>query len=169
MKKITIAFRKFFNKKKFKYGGYAVAMTAGVIVVIMIVNLLATTLDENFDLTLDLTANRVYSLTMQTEHVLEGLTQDIYIYTLFAQGNEDPTFNELIERYKGKSKHIHVSNIDMVKNPGIISYYENVKDVNLSMGGAIVSTSDDPTDPTQSFKIIDAYDIYGYLQLHSFF
>lgn len=162
MKKLSITLRKFFNKKKFKYGGYAAGMTALVITVILLVNLLVTTMDEKFDLSVDLTANRVYSLTLQSKHILEELSQDIYIYTLFSQGYEDETLSELLERYKGKSEFIHISNIDMVKSPGVVSYYENVKGVNLSGGGAIISTSDDPTDPTQSFKIIDGYDIYGY-------
>ncbi len=162
MNKAKINFSKYFNKKKFKYGGYAIAMTIGVITVVLLLNIAVTTLDENFDLSLDLTANRVYSLTSQTDHVLDNLSQDIYIYTLFSPGRKDVTFDELIERYKGKSKFIHVENIDMVKSPGIVSYYENVKDINLTLGGAIISSSADPTDPAQSFKIIDQYDIYGY-------
>ncbi|MCK5128839.1 MAG: GldG family protein [Clostridiales bacterium] len=162
MKKIMIKFKRIFNKRKFKYGGYAAGMTAAVVIVVLLINLLVTTLDTNFDISFDLTANRVYSLTAQTEHVLDALEQDVYIYTLFSQGQEDPTINELVERYKGKSKNIHLSNIDMVKNPRIVSYYENKKGIMLSQGGLIVSTSDDPTNPEQSFKILDVYDLFGY-------
>lgn len=162
MKNFSTTLRRMFNKKKFKYGGYAAAMTAGLIVVVLLLNLLVTSLDSKFDLSIDLTANRVYSLTQKTEHILNDLSQDIYIYTLFQQGNEDTTFNELITKYKAKTKHIHVKNIDIVKNPGAVSFYENEKDISISAGGAIVSTSEDPTDPKQSFKVLNQYDLYSY-------
>ena len=162
MSEFSKKIRKFFNKKKFKYGGYAVAMTIGVVVVVFLLNLLLIYLDDNFNLSLDLTANKVYSLTMQTEHVLDELTEDIYVYTLYSQGSEDETMTELLERYKALSDKIHVQNIDMVRNPGAVSFYENEKNVSVSSGGLIVSTSGDPTDPKQRFKLLDAYDIYSY-------
>jgi hypothetical protein len=150
------------NKKKFKYGGYAASMSAGLIVVILLLNLLITSLDDKYDLSLDLTANRVYSLTQKSEHILEELDRDIYIYTLYSQGKEDQSFMELMEKYKSKSKHIHVRNIDVVKNPGAVSFYENKKDININGNGAIVSTSADPTDPKQNFKVLSQYDFYSY-------
>jgi len=154
--------KKFFNKKKFKYGGYAVAMTIGVVVVVFILNILLIYLDDNFNLSLDLTANKVYSLTMQTEHILDDLSEDIYIYTLYSQGSEDQTMTELLERYAGRSDKIHIENIDMVKSPGKVKYYEDEKDMSLSTRGLIVSTSADLADPKQNFKILDTYDIYSY-------
>ncbi len=162
MKKFLIGARKFFNRKQFKYGGYAIVMTVALVAVLVIVNLLATSLDEKFNLSLDLTENRIYSLTMQTEHILEGLSQDVYIYTLFTDDFEDETFSELLDKYKTKSEYIHVENINLVKNPGAVKYYQDNKDFTISIGGAIISTSPDTNNPSQSFKVIDYYDLYSY-------
>ncbi len=162
MNSILLKLRRKFSKKKFKYGGYATAMTITLIIIVVLINVLVTTLDENFNLSLDLTANRVYSLTSQSEYILDNLDQDIYIYTLLNQGEDDLYIQELVNRYKSKSEHIHYENIDMVKNPGIVSYYENVKDVTLYSRSIIVSTSQDPKDSMQSFKLLGYNDIYSY-------
>ena len=155
-------FSKKLNKKKFKYGGYAIAMTAGIVAVIVLLNLLLIYLDTNYNLSIDLTANRVYSLTKQTEHILDELDTDIYIYTLYTKDYEDAAVDALLNRYKSMSKYIHVDNINMTQSPGKVAFYENEKDISLSVNGLIVSTSADTTDPKQSFKILDGYDMYSY-------
>lgn len=168
MKEFFGSVKKFFNKKKFKYGGYAIVMTIILVVVIVMVNVLITTLADKFNLSIDLTANKVYSLTKQTDHILEGLDQDIYIYTTFAKEHEEipqvVTFLELLDRYKLKSKYIHIENIDIEKNPGKIAYYEKEKGVAVFAGNTIISTSADTLDSTQSFKMINFNDIYSYSQ-----
>ncbi len=152
----------FFKNKKFKYGGYALLMSAIVIVIAFVFNMGTEYLDNKFDLSLDLTENRIYSLTSQTEHILESLSQDVYIYTLFEPGNENSTVKELLEKYSTGSKFVHVENIDMVKQPGKVLYYQQVKELSLSQNSIIVSDSADTSNPRQSFKLLDDYDLYSY-------
>ncbi len=155
-------FKKFLNNKKFKYGGYALIITVIVIVIAFMFNMFVEYLDDRFDLSLDLTENRVYSLTSQTEHILEGLSQDVYIYTLFDPGQENETIAELLDKYSSGSKFVHVENIDMVSQPGKVLYYEQVKDITLSQGSIIVTDSYDTSNTKQNFKVLDYYDMYGY-------
>jgi ABC-2 type transport system permease protein len=153
---------KFLNKKKFKYGGYAFLLTVIVIVIAYVFNMFTEYLDDRFDLSLDLTENRIYSLTSQTEHILDELSQDIYIYTLYQKGQENNTVVELLEKYSTGSKYVHVENIDMVSQPGKVLYYEQVKDISLSQSSIIVTNSADTTNTKQSFKVLDYLDLYGY-------
>lgn len=152
-----------FNNKKFKYGGYAAAMTIFVIVVVLLLNYLVTTLDEYFDLSADMTATRIYSLTQQTKDFLAELDQDIYIYTTYSEdykGMDSDQITELVDNYKSQTSRLHYRNIDVVLNPGAKSFYEH-KGYSISSGNIIVSTSDDPADRNQRFKVLDRYDIYS--------
>ena len=109
-----------------------------------------------------MTANRVYSLTKQTEYVLNNLEDDIYIYTLYSNNYEDPDVMELLNKYKSKSKKIHVENIDIEATPGKIAYYQNVKQARISLNGIIVTNAADTADTKQSFKILDSNDMFSY-------
>ena len=162
MKEFAKKVRMFFNKKKFKYGGYAVIMTAGVVAVIVLLNLLLIYLDNKFTMSIDLTANRVYSLTKQTEYIIDDLSQDIYIYTFSGEDSEDETLSELLDRYMSGSKYIHLKNINLVNNPGAVTYYEQEKNISVSYSSLVVSDSEDPANPKQTFKVLDFYDIYSY-------
>ena len=70
-----------FKSKKFKYGGYATVMTAIVIAAVIVVNLLAGLIP----LRLDLTRNKLYTLSEQTYDVLKNLDEDVTIYLLVNQ------------------------------------------------------------------------------------
>ena len=69
----------FLNKKSFKYGTNAAIITAAVIVMAVVLNLLVGMLD----LKLDLTPNKLFSLSDATVNILEGLDKDVEIIGLF--------------------------------------------------------------------------------------
>ena len=55
-----------------------------------------------------------------------------------------------------------MTNIDVKSNPGMVSYYSKTKGENLSDGYVVVSSSADPNDETQRYKVLDSYDMYLY-------
>ena len=52
-----------FNSKKFKHGAMATAFTCVFIAVVVLVNVVATILFDRFPITIDLTENKIYSVS----------------------------------------------------------------------------------------------------------
>jgi ABC-type uncharacterized transport system involved in gliding motility auxiliary subunit len=97
-----------FKSNKFKYGGYATLITAIVIAIVIVINLVV----DQIDWKADLTQNQMFSLSDQTYKVLDSLKQDINIIGLYETGNEDRIITEIIDRYQARSKRITFKTID---------------------------------------------------------
>lgn len=150
MKKLNILSS--FRSRKFKYGGYATLITAIVLVVLIVINLVSGMIP----LRLDLTSNKIYSLSEQTYSMLKGLKDDIVIYNIGDPTSASPAVNEIIKRYEGSSKHISMDYIDPVRDPLTAQRY--TKDgQQLSVGSIVVENGD-------VFRIINQDDMYNLSQ-----
>lgn len=166
MKKFKIKPGKLFKNKKFKYGGYAAAITIFVIAGVMLLNYLVTTLDNYFNLSIDMTETRIYSLTNQTETILEKLDEEIYIYTTYDENllgniNGDTNIIEMLENYDSASKMVEINNIDILDNPGAVSFYRS-EGHQINQGDVIVTNSEDMSSPDQRYWVLDSYDFNKY-------
>lgn len=138
-----------FKDKKFKYGGYATMMTAFVLAILVVVNLVV----GQIPFKLDLTENHMFSLSDQTESVLKNLDQDIEIIGMYQSGQENIMLDEILQKYRRGSKHISITYIDPVKNPTFSSQY--TKDgTSLGEGSYIVESGD-------KYKVIDYMDLFN--------
>lgn len=135
------------NKSLLKYGGYAWAMTAIVVIVVIVLNMAASHLNIKFDLT----KNKLYSISEDTVTLLHGLTEDVNIYSVYADGEEMPVVTEILDKYASTSKHIKVENVDPYKNPQFTAkYVKNGEPV--SVGSVVVSSA-------KGYKIISENDL----------
>lgn len=138
-----------FKDKKFKYGGYATLLTAFVLAILVVINLVV----DQISFKLDLTENRMFSLSDQTEKIVKNLDQEIRIIGLYQTGQENRMFDEILQKYRKINKNISITYIDPVKNPTFSSKY--TKDgTNLREGSYIVESD-------ERFKIIDYYDLFN--------
>lgn len=138
-----------FKDKKFKYGGYATLLTAFVLAILVVINLVV----DQISFKLDLTENRMFSLSDQTEKIVKKLDQEIRIIGLYQTGQENRMFDEILQKYRKINKNISITYIDPVKNPTFSSKY--TKDgTNLREGSYIVESD-------ERFKIIDYYDLFN--------
>lgn len=138
-----------FKDKKFKYGGYATLLTAFVLAILVVVNLLV----GQIPFKIDLTENQLFSLSDQTEKVLENLDQEIRIIGLYETGRENPVFDEILQKYRRLNKNISITYIDPVKNPTFANKY--TKDGESLKEGSYIVESD------ERFKIIDYFDLFN--------
>ena len=138
-----------FKDKKFKYGGYATLLTAFVLAILVVVNLLV----DQIPFKIDLTENQLFSLSDQTEKVLENLDQEIRIIGLYETGRENPVFDEILQKYRRLNKNISITYIDPVKNPTFANKY--TKDGESLKEGSYIVESD------ERFKIIDYFDLFN--------
>ncbi len=139
-----------FKNKNFKYGGYAALLTIIVIGMLAVLNLLA----EQVPLKLDLSKNKLFSLSKQTYEIISDLDQDITIYALYESGKENTDITEILKKYTDRSKKIHLKFVDPNKNPGFVRKY--AKDGgNLSLGSLVVESG-------KRVKAIPASDLFNF-------
>ena len=113
--------KKIFNRRSLKYGSNSAILIVAVIAIAVLVNLLVGTLD----LKLDLTPNKLFSLSDVTKTELDKLEQDVEIIGLFDDGkisadSEFKQVTDLLALYQ-KNPHIKVKYIDPDKDPTIIN------------------------------------------------
>lgn len=110
------------NLRKLRIGTYGIVMTAVVIVIAVIVNLIVSALPTtvthiNTD-TVDF-----YSTGDETAQIIDAMKYDVTFYLIAERGSENSMIEELLSRYEGMSGHISVKNIDPAVNPTFISQY----------------------------------------------
>lgn len=108
-----------FNTRKFKGGAYATTISAVVIAIVVIINLMFTKLN----ITVDLTADGKYSLTEETIEMLSELEDEITFYYLVQSGNEIDMFDKILSQYTKYGETITLVQKDPVLNPKFASQY----------------------------------------------
>lgn len=136
---------KLLSSRKFKYGGFATAVTIGFIVLVLVVNIIATLLLDRFPLSIDLTGGGVYELSSESLEIVNSVDDDINIHVLVEeQAFTDPSsrysyqVSEVLKKYEQNNPRIQVSYIDLNSNPTFASQYA---DESLAAGDIIVESS----------------------------
>jgi len=95
-------------------GTYAMAVTAVVLAILIVVNIFAAKLPTNLT-KLDISASKLYSITSNTKVVVNNLQQDVTIYWVVQADQEDSVLENLLSKYESLSPHISV----VKKNPDV--------------------------------------------------
>jgi len=147
-----------FKSRKFRQGSLATAITVMVIVLIVIVNMVATVLSSRFSISIDMTENRAFSLSGETVDLLKNVNKDVTVYILASEDDfvygGDPYYiqaNEVIGRYAQHTQYIDVVYMDIVKNPDFRAKYPNLA---LVPGNVIVECGNNST-------MLTAYDLFN--------
>jgi len=150
MKKINIA--ESFKTKKTRYGGYATLMATVVIAILVVLNLIVGELGWE----VDLTKNKIYSISDQTNKILDNLQKDINIYVLQEPGKEDRLVSIILNKYSERSKKVKIEYRDPVKYPQFAKKY--------STGGEDVIEGSIVVESGNKFRLISPWDLanYGY-------
>lgn len=122
------------SKKHIKNGSYSIAITAIVIAVLAAVNLVVGQIPSQYT-QIDISDQKLYTISDETKDILKELNQDVTIYRIVQDGQEDETISKLLQRYEDSSSHIKVEDKDPVVNPNFASQYT---DDNLSNNSLIV-------------------------------
>jgi ABC-type uncharacterized transport system involved in gliding motility auxiliary subunit len=127
--------KKMFHDRKFRYGGYSTLITAVVLAILLVVNLVAGKLNVN----VDLTKNKLYSLSDQSYKVLEGLKQNVTIYGFYQSGTEDPIVKEILSKYQKGSDKINIVYKDPIKYPQFAAQFDT-DGVQVGEGSIVVQS-----------------------------
>lgn len=135
--------------KNIRIGAYSLAMVVISIIICVMINLSLGKIPSNY-ITFDLTSNKLYSLTKETENLLDSLQTDVTIYVLANENTQDATLKKTLEQYNSLSEHIEVSYEDPAVNPKFYSKYSETE-VNQN---SIIVVND------KRSKVIDYSSIY---------
>lgn len=108
-----------FSGRKFRSGAYATMLSVVVIVIVLVVNMLVSKMNIQFDLT----SQSMYSLTSDTKTLLKGLNDDITIYYMVQQGSEKDEFMKIAKLYDSSSSKVTLVEKDPVLYPTFAAKY----------------------------------------------
>ena len=133
----------------FKGGSYAIVMTALVLALLIVVNILAGALPANFT-KLDISSSKLYSVTSNTKAVVNALEQDVTIYWVVQSGKEDDVIDNLLAKYDSLSDHIQV----VKKNPDVYpTFAQQYTDETVANNSLIVVSG-------EKYRYVPYSDIY---------
>ena len=98
----------------FQGGSYSLVITAVVLALLIVLNILVSALPSNLT-KYDISAAKLYSITSNTKAVVNALEEDVTIYWIVQSGEEDDVIENLLDKYDALSDHIEV----VKKNPDI--------------------------------------------------
>ena len=96
------------NRNAFCGGAYSLILSAVVLTILIVVNILVNALPENLT-KYDISAAKLYSITSNTKAVVNGLDEDVTIYWIVQADKEDAVIENLLNKYDSLSDHIPVS------------------------------------------------------------
>ncbi len=133
----------------FSMGAYSSVTVCIVIALVVVVNLIASRLPKNYT-NFDITSNKMYTLTEQTQNVLKTLDEDIEIYVIQDENSADTTVAQTLKGYADASPYIRITYIDPVANPQFVNQYAAGS---ITMNSIIVESG-------KRYKIISYQDLY---------
>ena len=137
------------NKKLLKHGTYSMAVTAVVIAIVVVLNLVVQEIPSKYR-EIDLSSQKLYTIGEQTEKILKNLKKDVTLYYIAQDGTESSDIKNLLEKYEEGSKHITVEQKDPAVSPKFSSQYTSD---NISNNSIIVVCGD-------KSKVVDYSSMY---------
>ena len=110
------------NKKILRNGSYSIGITAVVIAIVVVFNLVVQELPSNLR-EIDLSSEKLYTIGDQTKEVLDNLDKDVEMYLIAQDGTESSDIQRLLERYEDRSSHVTVEQRDPAVYPTFTQQY----------------------------------------------
>lgn len=138
-----------FKNQRFKSGAYSSFLTILVIAIVIVVNLVFNKLD----FTTDLSSGSLFTLSKDTKNVVKDMDQDVTIYYMVEDGDEEDYIYNVLKQYNKVSSHISLEKVDPVVNPAFAS--KQGVDEEVSSNDVIVVNN-----KTKSAQYVASTDMY---------
>lgn len=135
--------------KSFSMGAYSTGMIAIMVAIVAVVNIAIGELPASW-VSIDVTVEKLYSLTDQTKEYLKTVDEEVQIYVIVTEDSQDLTLGQTLQRYDDASEYITVEYVDPNVNPRFHTQYT---DSSLTMNSVIVVSD-------KRSKVIDYSDMY---------
>ena len=138
------------NSKKIKLGVFSSAMVVVGIALVVVVNLVVEALPDSYT-AIDMTKQKMYSITDDTKDILHNLDEDVTVYVLAGKSTCDTTLQKTLERYAAETSHVTIT----YKDPSVYpNFYLNYTDDNSITQNSLIVESD------KRSKVINYSNIY---------
>lgn len=143
------------SKRRRTYRTTAIVSIVVLIFVVIGINVLAEALDNKFNLHVDMSQQKYYTLSDASKDLLDGLDKNVKIYSLFQAGNEDERIVELMRNYEAYSDHIEYENVDISLNPSFTTQFDP-ENKGISASSLIVAN-----ETHSLYKVFTVYELYS--------
>lgn len=142
----------FFSKRSSKLGTNTTILSAGVVVILVIVNVLGYQHHKRFDLTTE----KLYTLSDQTKKIVGGLSGDVTVVRF--SKTPDTRFDDLMTEYKSLSPHLKYEIVDPQEKPEIAKAYgaQHIGDIIVASGPRKQTISPNPDTPVSESDLTTA-------------
>lgn len=130
------------------------------IVVVALVNIVATTISRKYPVTIDLTQNKVFNLDESTINYIQQLEKEVLIQVLakeetFANNSTyNAQANEIFKQFDKYSNHISVAYVDYLKDPTFATKYPELQ---MKHGDILVSAD-------ERYRLVKTEELFNYTQ-----
>ena len=142
MKKLQI------NQKRFKYGTLATVISVIFIAVVVLVNVVVSMVLDRFPAKIDLTENKLFSLSDQSIDFLKTIDKEIEVTVLSDEaslstaGTTAKQVVEIINKYAQYASGIKINFVNPDKNPEVITRFNDLYKGDVSSKFVIVTSGD---------------------------
>jgi gliding motility-associatede transport system auxiliary component len=112
------AIGRFFTRRSTRLGANTAVMIAAALVILAAVNYAAFRHDKRFDWT----AERLYTLSDQTQRIVQGLKKDV-TFMMFSR-ESDPGLDQRMAEYEALNRRIHFERVDPQEHPEVARRYD---------------------------------------------
>lgn len=134
--------------KNLSFGAYSTGSIVLVVAIVVVINIVMGEMPSTWT-SIDVTSEKLYSLTDQTKEFVAGIEEDVTIYVIAAEDSQDTTLGQTLQRYDDLSEHITVEYVDPNVNPRFYAQYTD----SVTMNSLIVVSD-------KRSKVIDYNSIY---------
>jgi len=134
--------------KHLSAGAYSTGLIAMVVAIIVVVNVIVGEMPGSWT-SLDLTSQKLYSITDQSKEFVKNMKEDVIIYVIASEEAKDVTLSKTLERFDDLSDHLTVEYVDPNVNPRFHTQYAT----SITMNSLIVESD-------RRYKVVDYNNIY---------
>ncbi|GEM_PF-891174 len=152
-------------KKRVIRGGFSTIMVILAIAIVVVLNVIASAVETKAGLKIDLTSNKIYSLSAQTESNIRSImnkknengeySNEFVIYSFANDYTQDNLIGKTLERYAALSNNITLSVLDPAKDSILRNKFSGVSDQVVEDKTVVVFNS-----KKNSFRVITYEDMY---------
>lgn len=118
--------KQLFQTKDSRKGSYSIAVTAVVIGIVILFNLLVAQLPQKVR-QIDISDTNIYEISSKSQKLLKSLKNDVNLYVIAEKGSTDDRIKTFITKYVSLSGHLKVEWIDPVLHPSALTKYDTEK------------------------------------------
>ncbi len=147
--------KRLFHTTGTTHGIYSVGLTAVVIAIVVVLNLIVGQLPEQYR-NIDVSNTKIYEITDTSRDFLQGLDEEVKFTVLAVKEEADERIQTFLSKYASLSKKISVEWVDPVLHPSALTDY------NVSENSIVVSCEKTGKTTTVSFDSIVVIDYSSY-------